>query len=185
MIGLMRKRRLGKDMVKHYAGLSLAIVVLGGILTTKTSLDEWKIVSGNVKSYMNRCRGQGTMQVLALRYDDLPNYLRPCFLYLSYYSEDYVIYAERLIQLWVADGIVSSKEEGDGEWEVAEDVAEHYLMELAKRCMIQVRDMDPATLRVKTFQLHNEMRFLCLCKAKQENFIFIVDDSNARSSSTI
>ncbi|KAK8503609.1 hypothetical protein V6N12_024781 [Hibiscus sabdariffa] len=92
---------------------------------------------------------------------------------------------ERLIQLWIAEGIVSSKEEGDEEWEVAEDVAEHYVMELAARCIIQVRDRDPATLKVKTLQLHDEMRFLCLSKAKQENFLFIVDESNASSSSTM
>ncbi|KAK8973569.1 hypothetical protein V6N11_030759 [Hibiscus sabdariffa] len=179
------KRKLEKDMTKHCAGLPLAILVLGGILATKISLDEWKRVSENVKSYMNRSIGQGTMQVLALSYDDLPAYLRPCFLYLSHYPEDYVIYAERLIQLWVAEGIVSSKEEGDEEWEVAEDVAEHYLMELAARCMIQVRDRDPATLKIKTFQLHDEMRFLCLSKAKQDNFLFTVDESNASSSATI
>ncbi|KAK8633409.1 hypothetical protein V6N13_014255 [Hibiscus sabdariffa] len=84
-------------------------------------------------------------------------------------------------------GIVSSKEEGDadGEWGVAEDVAEHYIMELAARCMIQPRDRDVATFKVKTFQLHDEMRFLCLSKAKQDNFLFIVDESNARSSSTL
>ncbi|KAK8573698.1 hypothetical protein V6N13_009786 [Hibiscus sabdariffa] len=84
-----------------------------------------------------------------------------------------------------SDSTVSSKEEGDEEWEVAEDVAEHYVMELAARCIIQVRDRDPATLKVKTLQLHDEMRFLCLSKAKQENFLFIVDESNASSSSTM
>ncbi|KAK9016698.1 hypothetical protein V6N11_079193 [Hibiscus sabdariffa] len=93
--------------------------------------------------------------------------------------------AQRLIELWVAEGIVSSKEEGDGEWEVAEDVAEHYLMELAERCMIQVRDRDVATLKVKTFQMHDLMRDLCMSMAKKENFIFIVDESNAGSSSTM
>ncbi|KAK8503607.1 hypothetical protein V6N12_024779 [Hibiscus sabdariffa] len=100
-------------------------------------------------------------------------------------TEDYVIEAQRLIQLWVAEGIVSSKEEGDGEWEVAEDVAEHYLLELAARCMIQPQDRDLVTLKVKTFQLHDEMRFLCLSKSKQDNFLFIVDESNACSLSTM
>ncbi|KAK8503601.1 hypothetical protein V6N13_009795 [Hibiscus sabdariffa] len=118
------------------------------MLATKVSLDEWKRDNGS--------RGKGTMEVLALSYDDLPAYLIPCFLYLSHYRENYVIEAQRLIELWVAEGIVSSKEEGDadGEWEVAEDVAELYLMELAAR-------------------------------QKKDNFLFVVDESNASSTSTM
>ncbi|KAK8573706.1 hypothetical protein V6N13_009794 [Hibiscus sabdariffa] len=51
--------------------------------------------------------------------------------------------------------------------------------------MIQPRERDVATLKIKTFQLHDITRLVCLSKAKQENFLFIVDESNARSSSTI
>ncbi|XP_039033329.1 probable disease resistance RPP8-like protein 4 [Hibiscus syriacus] len=182
-----KKKKLGKVMVEQCGGLLLAIVVLGGILATKSSLNEWDRVSENVKSYLNRSKveGQGTMEVLALSYDDLPAHLRSCFLYLSHFPEDYVIRVYRLIQLWVAEGIVSSKEEGDGEWGVAEDVAEHYLAELAERCMIQVRSRDVVTSKVETIQMHDLIRDLCLSKAKEENFVFIVDKSNAFSLSTI
>ncbi|PPD76229.1 hypothetical protein GOBAR_DD26845 [Gossypium barbadense] len=148
-------KELGENMVKHCAGLPLAIVVLGGILATKNnSLNEWRKISDNVKSYLKR----------ALSYDDLPPYLRPCFLYLSHFPEDYMIDVDRLIQLWVAEGIVSSKQEERDDGEIAEDVAESYLMELVERCMIQVRRRDVT---------------------KQENFVFIVDRSNASSLSMI
>ncbi|XP_039059032.1 disease susceptibility protein LOV1-like [Hibiscus syriacus] len=182
-----KKKELGKVMVEQCGGLPLAIILLGGILANKSSLDEWQKVSENVKSYLNRSKvqGQGTREVLALSYDDLPAHLRSCFLYLSHFPEDYQIEAERLIQLWVAEGIVSSTEEGDGEWGVAEDVAENYLMELAERCMIQVRDRDVVTSKVETIQMHDLIRDLCLSKAKEENFVFIVDESNAFSLSTI
>ncbi|KAE8674466.1 CC-NBS-LRR class disease resistance protein [Hibiscus syriacus] len=182
-----KKKKLGKVMVEQCAGLPLAIVVLGGILATKSSLNEWDRVSENVKSYLNRSKvqGQGTREVLALSYDDLPAHLRSCFLYLSQFPEDYVIRVDRLIQLWVAEGLVSSKEEEDGEWGIAEDVAEHYLTELAERCMIQVRSRDVVTSKVETIQMHDLIRDLCLSKAKEENFVFIVDESNAFSLSTI
>ncbi|XP_052479737.1 probable disease resistance protein At1g58602 [Gossypium raimondii] len=179
-------KKLGKNMVKHCAGLPLAIVVLGGILATKNNLlNEWRKISDNVKSYLKRGKNQGPEDVLALSYDDLPPYLRPCFLYLSHFPEDYMIDVDRLIQLWVAEGIVSSKQEERDGGEIAEDVAESYLMELVERCMIQVRERDMATLKVKTIQMHDLMRDLCLSKAKQENFVFIVDQSNASSLSMI
>ncbi|KAB2059609.1 hypothetical protein ES319_A11G317400v1 [Gossypium barbadense] len=185
IIGVEMKE-LGENMVKHCAGLPLAIVVLGGILATKNnSLNEWQKISDNVKSYLKKGKNQRPEDVLALSYDDLPPYLRPCFLYLSHFPEDYMIDVDRLIQLWGAKGIVSSKQEEREGGEIVEDVAESYLMELVERCMIQVRERDMATSKVKTIQMHDLMRDLCLSKAKQENFIFIVDRSNSSSLSMI
>ncbi|XP_040960315.1 disease resistance RPP8-like protein 3 [Gossypium hirsutum] len=107
-----KMKKLGEDMVKHCAGLPLAIIILGGILATKyPSSTEWLKVSANVKSYMKNDKGEVLRDVLALSYDDLPRYLKSCFLYLSQFPEDYEIPADRLIQLWVAEGIVSSKQE--------------------------------------------------------------------------
>ncbi|KAG8479475.1 hypothetical protein CXB51_029664 [Gossypium anomalum] len=175
-------RELGKDMVKHCAGLPLAIIVLGGILATKNnSLNEWQKVSTNVKAYLKRDTSD-VKDVLALSYDDLPPYLSPCFLYLSHFPEDYEIRKGRLIQLLIAEGIVSPNQEEDC-GELAEDVAEGYLMELVERCMIQVCERDIATLEVKTFQMHDLMRDFCMSKAKEEKFFYIVDQSNACSSS--
>ncbi|XVF78619.1 hypothetical protein PTKIN_Ptkin14bG0149200 [Pterospermum kingtungense] len=95
---------LGEKMVKHCAGLPLAIVVLGGILAAKSSFTEWQIVYENVKSYLKRWKGpQGIEEALALSYDDLPSYLRSCFLYSSHFPEDYEINAHKLIQFWVHD----------------------------------------------------------------------------------
>ncbi|KAG4123069.1 hypothetical protein ERO13_D11G302306v2 [Gossypium hirsutum] len=179
-------KNLGENMVKHCAGLPLAIVVLGGLLATKNnSLNEWRKISDNVKSYLKKGKNQRPEDVLALSYDDLPPYLRPCFLHLSHFPEDYMIDVDRLTQLWVAEGIVSSKQEERNGGEIAEDVAESYLTELVERCMIQVRERDVATLKVKTIQMHDLMRDLSLSKAKQENFVFIVDQSNASSLSMI
>ncbi|KAA3472394.1 putative disease resistance protein RF9 [Gossypium australe] len=181
-----KMKKLGKDMVQHCAGLPLAIITLGGILGTKYfSLTEWLKVSENVKSYLKNNKGEVLRDVLALSYDELPPYLRPCFLYLSHFPEDYEIHVDRLIQLWVAEGIVSSKQEEGDEGQIAEDVAEGYLMELAERCMIQVRERDIATLKMASFKMHDLMRDLCLSKAKQEKFLYIADQSNAWQLSTI
>ncbi|KAG8479470.1 hypothetical protein CXB51_029666 [Gossypium anomalum] len=181
-----KMKELGEGMVKHCAGLPLAIIILGGILATKyPSLTEWLKVSVNVKSYFKIDKGQVLKDMLALSYDDLPPYLRPCFLYLSQFPEDYEIPVDRLIQLWIAEGIVSSKQEEGDEGQIAEDVAEGFLMELAERCMIQVRERDIATLKMTSFQMHDLMRDLCLSKAKQEKFLYIVDQSNACQLSTI
>ncbi|OMO92387.1 Disease resistance protein [Corchorus olitorius] len=169
---------LGKGMVKHCAGLPLAIIVLGGILSKRNSLHEWQIVSENVKSYLLKGKDQGIMDVFKLSYDDLPPYLRPCFLYLSHFPEDYKIGVDRLIQLWIAEGFVSIKREGENGGETLEDVAERYLIELMERYMIQAEERDVIG-KVKSCRMHDVIRDACLSKAKQENFLHIIDHSNA------
>ncbi|OMO95295.1 Disease resistance protein [Corchorus capsularis] len=175
-----KMEELGKDMVKQCSRLTLAIVVLGGVLAKMHSLDDWQNVHENVKSYLKRGRGLGTYDVLTLSYDNLPAYLKPCFLYLSVFPEDYEIHVDTLIQLWVAEDIVSIAEsEGTG-GEMAEDVAERYINELVERYMVLVGKRD-ARLKIKTCRMHDLVRDLCLSKAKQENFICI-DVNNISSS---
>ncbi|KAK8985254.1 hypothetical protein V6N11_068521 [Hibiscus sabdariffa] len=163
-----RMERFGKEMIRHCAGLPLAIIVLGGVLATKKTVYEWQMVLDNLK----RGKRSSTHDVLALSYDDLPPYLRPCFLYLSVFPEDYEIEADRLVELWVAEGIVSSEEDGG---EIMEDVAELRLFELVERCMLQVGRRSP-TSKIETCRMHDLMRELCLSIAKKEDFLCIIDD---------
>ena len=75
------------------------------------------------------------MGILALSYNDLPSYLKPCFLYCGVFPEDSEIKASKLIRLWVAEGFVQKRGK-----ETLEDVAEDYLNDLIQRGMIQVAD---------------------------------------------
>ncbi|KAK3032136.1 hypothetical protein RJ639_035946 [Escallonia herrerae] len=138
--------KLGRDIVRDCGGLPLAVVVIGGLLATKPIFGEWKVVHKNLKSYLRGDKGLrqqhgGVMDVLALSYEDLPYYLKICFLYLGQFPEDYEIEAEQL-----AEGIVSPmthycyyQKEGEELEETMVDVARAYLDELVERCMVQVR----------------------------------------------
>ncbi|KAG2724933.1 hypothetical protein I3760_01G041900 [Carya illinoinensis] len=77
---------LGKEMVSYCKGLPLAVIVLGGLLATKQTLEEWKQVHRNVRSYLHQQKDLGIISmVLALSYDDLPSHLKLCFLYLGHF----------------------------------------------------------------------------------------------------
>ncbi|KAM0995240.1 hypothetical protein ACFX19_010792 [Malus domestica] len=170
------KEQLGREIVKKCAGLPLAIVVLGGLLATKETVHEWDIVHRDILSYLKRAIGDEqhstVPEVLALSYHDLPFQLKPCFLYLSHFPEDIEIPRRKLVQLWIAEGIVSPHHEAEGD-ETIEDVAERYLGYLINRCMVQVGTLG-STGKIKTCRLHDLMRDLCLSKAKQENFLQII-----------
>lgn len=179
--------KLGREMVGRCGGLPLAIIVLGGLLASKPTFYEWDTVRQNINSYLRKAKGKeqllGVSEVLALSYYELPYQLKPCFLHLAHFPENLEIQTKKLIRTWVAEGIISSVQSaGDGE-EALEDVAQRYLTELVERCMIQVVEKS-STGRIRTVQMHNLMRDLCVSKAYEENFLDIIDSRTDQTSTS-
>ena len=145
-------------------------------MATKETLYEWDIVHRNIKLHLGKGRNEGQQsrvhEVLALSYFELPYQLKPCFLYLSHFLEEFDIPAKKLVRLWVAEGYVPPKYELDGD-EKLEDYAERYLVELINRCMVQVGVIGSNGC-IKSCRLHDLIRDLCMSKAKQENFLHIL-----------
>ncbi|KAI3957596.1 hypothetical protein MKW92_027760 [Papaver armeniacum] len=174
--------KLGRDMVRKCGGLPLAICALGGILATKREdIKEWRYVHRDVASNING----GVMGILALSYNDLPVHLKPCFLYLGLFPEDFAIPRKKLIRLWIPEGFIPhTKEDAHGTLEEAGK--RQYYGELIQRCMIQA-DKDPTPGEVKICRMHDLMRDLCLSKGKELNFLDIynqhIDGTTFNSSS--
>ncbi|KAK6946369.1 NB-ARC [Dillenia turbinata] len=177
-----RFHELGKEMVKKSSGLPLAIVVLGGLLATKTSLEEWEKVGQNIGMQLRKASEGGTQQygevlkVLAMSYDNLPYYLKPCFLYLGMFPEDSEIRVKPLIRMWIAEGFISSPQI-DRE-ETLEHAGKEYLQELIQRSLIQVVEKD-TTGRPKSCLMHDLLRDLCLEKAREESFFEVLSSSKS------
>ncbi|PQQ09120.1 putative disease resistance protein [Prunus yedoensis var. nudiflora] len=177
------KKEIGTKMLQHCKGLPLAIIVLAGLLARKETVDEWNMVHKNVYEYMRRGTELGTdykgegyegvLWLLELSYDNLPYYLKLCFLYLAHFPEDYEIPVNTLTKLWMAEGFISSTST-----EVMEDVSYRCLNELVGRCMVQV-GKHGLSKKIKTCHLHDLMRDLCMLKAKEENFLRIINYSAA------
>nr|XP_048326690.1 disease resistance protein RPH8A-like [Ziziphus jujuba var. spinosa] len=175
---------LGMQMAKKCGGLPLAVIVLGGLLSTKSSLVEWERVLGDVNSYLNKVQShqqyEGVNEILALSYYDLPYYLKPCFLYLGNFPEDSEISKRKLIRLWIGEGFIPTLTgPGDTKQRLTEQVAEGYLEELIGRCMVQVDRRDHTGISgVKTCRMHDLMGKLCISKAREENFAQVIQQSS-------
>ncbi|CAL2240774.1 unnamed protein product [Prunus armeniaca] len=178
-----QKKELGMEMLQHCKGLPLAITVLAGLLARKDTVDEWNAVHKNVYAYIRRGTDlgpdyigegyEGVSWLLELSYDNLPYYLKLCFLYLAQFPEDYEIPVSTLTKLWMAEGFISSASA-----EVMEDVSYRCLRELVGRCMVQV-GKNGSSKKIKTCHLHDLMRDLCMLKAKEGNFVHIINYSIA------
>ncbi|KAK9698131.1 hypothetical protein RND81_08G084400 [Saponaria officinalis] len=168
-------KKVAEKMLGHCNGHPLAIIALGGFLATKKSLEEWESVCKNIQSHLQGDEESysGVYDVLAMSYYDLHYNLRPCFLHMGHFPEDSRIDVEKLYNLWIADGIVSSTQDQIGKERSLEDIADNYMNQLVQRGMIQVNRKD-SDGRISSCSLHDLMRDYCLEMTREENFLQIM-----------
>ncbi|KAL1218253.1 putative disease resistance protein [Cardamine amara subsp. amara] len=172
---------MGKQMIKHCGGLPLAVRVLGGLLAAKYTLDDWKRVSENIGSQLveRTSSSNGSIdQVLSMSFEELPSYLKHCFLFLAHFPEDHKINIEDLSYYWAAEGVFKPRHY-DGE--TIRDIGDSYIEELVQRNMV-ISGRDVTTLRYETCHLHDMMREICLFKAKEDNFLQIASTNPSTSN---
>ncbi|KAJ4974355.1 hypothetical protein NE237_007529 [Protea cynaroides] len=163
-------KELAEKIVQKCHGLPLAIAVLGGLLSTKQkTTDVWNKVLESA-SWQLLQDSTDCPEILALSYDNLPNFLKPCFLYFGLFPEDKLINCESLIQLWIAEGFIQKRGA-----ESMEDVAEDYLEELIQRNMIQV-EVCGLNGSVNYCRIHDLLREFAISKGRQDKFLDILGD---------
>ncbi|XP_078159337.1 putative disease resistance RPP13-like protein 3 [Carex rostrata] len=157
---------VAKRLTKKCGGLPLALVVLGGILTRRDcNYTAWNTLYETTDWHDKD--GIQCSQVLARSYEDLPRYLKDCFLYFACFPEDYKISGWHVTRMWMAERFVPK--DGGG---TIEDRAEKCLEELVQRCLIQVTKKSWNGY-CKYCSIHDLLRDLAIHKAKDENFFTV------------
>ncbi|XP_017972645.1 PREDICTED: disease resistance protein RPM1 [Theobroma cacao] len=165
-----------KQILKKCEGLPLAIVAISGVLATKSKrrIDEWEMVGRSLGAEIDgNDKLMNLKKVLSLSFNDLPYYLKSCFLYLSIFPEDRPIELMRLIRLWTAEGFVEVKQ-----GKTQEEVAEDFFNELLNRSLIQVAGTT-SDGRVKSCRIHDLLREIIILKSREQNFAAIAKEQNA------
>uniref|UniRef100_A0A7N0UME4 Uncharacterized protein n=1 Tax=Kalanchoe fedtschenkoi TaxID=63787 RepID=A0A7N0UME4_KALFE len=161
--------QLGKEMVGKCSGLPLAIVTLGGLLSTKSTIGEWEAVKDNLWRALEK-DSAAINNVLTLSFKDLPNHLKQCFLYVGTFPEDFSIPISKLMLLWVAEGFIKQDQE-DGR---LTDVAKSYFNELVGRSLFH-QEEDWGWMN-STFRVHDLVRDLAIRTAREIHFSLYHDD---------
>ncbi|XP_059440343.1 disease resistance protein RPM1-like [Corylus avellana] len=159
--------KLSMDIVKKCEGLTLAIVAIGGLLSTKENVPlEWKKLHDSL-SFELECNPHLTSvtKILSLSYHDLSCYLKSCYLYFGIFPEDYSITSTRLVWLWEAGGFIKGKK-----GKALVDVVEEYLMELIHRNLVQVSfgELDYEIMR--KYRIHDLLHETILSKVGELDF---------------
>ncbi|KAI3463881.1 hypothetical protein Pfo_020544 [Paulownia fortunei] len=160
---------IGKKIAKKCKGLPLSIVVIGGLLGKSSKTQEyWENVEKSINSILNSGDDKQCSNILSLSFNYLPVHLKPCFLYMGIFPEDHEIRVSRLIKLWVAEGFLKPNKA-----QSLEEIAECYLKDLVDMNLILVCRWG-SNGKIKTCNIHDLLRELCLRVAKKEKFLCVV-----------
>ncbi|XP_058114247.1 probable disease resistance protein At1g58602 [Magnolia sinica] len=169
--------QLGREIVAKCHGLPLAIVVIGGLFSRKEPW-EWETVHKSISWQFVEGQPQ-ISRIFSLSYRNLPYYLKPRFLYLGIFPEDYEFRAKKLIQLWAAEGLLQQR--GN---ETLEEVGNDCLKELIQRSMIQLVKRRSSG-GIKSCRIHDLLRDLSISEAKEDKLLQVHHENmNAFSTST-
>ncbi|KAI8027084.1 Disease resistance protein RPM1 [Camellia lanceoleosa] len=174
-------KSLAQDLVAKCKGLPLAIVALGGVMSSKYLDSDWRKILNSLSWELSNNPGLEVVKtILLLSFNDLPYQLKCCFLYCCLFPEDYEIKRKRLIRLWMAEGFVE-KVRG----RTPEEVAESYLMELICRSMLHVVERNELG-RPRRCKMHDLMRELAISTSETEKFCVAYDgrEANDEESAT-
>ncbi|KAL0402618.1 UNVERIFIED_CONTAM: Disease resistance protein RPP13 [Sesamum latifolium] len=160
----------GKMIARSCKGLPLAIVVIAGILSTVSQTQaSWEDIAEKVNLTVSTNDGQFA-RILSLSYTHLPHHLRPFFLYMGCFPEDYEIHVSKLFHLWMAEGFMKPSVSKS-----FEERAEVYLEDLVKRSLVLVTRRK-STGQIKSCSVHDLVRDLCIRKARKEKFLLYATD---------
>ncbi|KAH0757407.1 hypothetical protein KY290_020900 [Solanum tuberosum] len=122
---------IARMIVHKCEGNPLFLMIVGSSLRKKTERWEWEIVNNH--SGWNSNQNDEISSALRVSYEQLSSNLKVCLAYCSIFPKGCVIEIDKLIQLWVAEGLISKSNESED----LEHVAIQHFRELLSRSFFQ------------------------------------------------
>nr|ACZ74654.1 CNL-B29 [Phaseolus vulgaris] len=121
--------KVGRRIVEKCKGLPLALKTIGCLLSTKSSISDWKNILESDIWELPKEHSE-IIPALFLSYRHLPSHLKRCFAYCALFPKDYEFVKEELIFLWMAQNFLLSPQHIRD----PEEIGEEYFNDLLSRC---------------------------------------------------
>ncbi|TQD76326.1 hypothetical protein C1H46_038132 [Malus baccata] len=140
---------ISKKMVEKCKGLPLAAKALGSLMRNKRTKKEWLGVLSS-KIWDREEMEQKVFQPLLLSYYDLAPSIKSCLLYCANFPKDYEFERENLIDLWMAQDYLNSKENKD-----KGEIGEAFFDNLVARSFFQDFKKDGVNGKITGCKMHD------------------------------
>ncbi|XP_050282404.1 putative disease resistance RPP13-like protein 1 [Quercus robur] len=162
---------IGKEIVEKCRGLPLAVKSFAASLRSKLQVKEWitalecLTVPTEMRDVTTEMRG--VLSALKRSYDHLPAHLKLCFAYCSVFPKGYEIEKEKLVLLWMAEGLLQ-QHRGNRRME---EVGDKYFNELLAMSFYQ-----PSSGNKSRFKMHDLINDLAIYLCGRFCFRLGIDD---------
>nr|GMC89071.1 putative late blight resistance protein homolog R1B-16 [Ipomoea batatas] len=164
---------IGTEISKKCRGLPLVVSLVAGLLEgIEKNEQTWCEFLNNLKSQEAFRDGILSNDAIELSYKHLSHHLKPCLLYFAAFQGNKVVKASKLVELWISEGFIDIREKVR-----VEEEAEGCLNELIRSNLIMVFETEYDG-HILSCVVHDLVRDFCLTKAKEENFLQIINLKN-------
>lgn len=140
----------GRQIAKK-CKLPLTLELIAVVLQGDQSPSSWRKVAENPMAEVGELRNRS--------FNHLPSHLKRCYPYFAAFPKEHEIDAWKLIQLWIAEGLIELR--GGG---CLEDTAKQYLEELVNKNLVEVLERR-ADDQIKTCCVNSFLHELCRSEA--------------------
>ncbi|XP_047339209.1 putative disease resistance protein RGA3 [Impatiens glandulifera] len=164
---------IGKEIVKKCKGVPLIAKTLGSQLSFNDDEKEWcRIRDSEIWEISQSEEEIDILRILRLSYYDLPYDLRRCFVFCAIFPKDTIIEKERLIQLWMAHGLILTVKNKE-----VEDVGNKIWKQLCWRSFFQDEKSNRYGI-YETCKMHDLMHDLAQSVMKDECYKLDANNSS-------
>nr|ACJ22821.1 NBS-LRR type putative disease resistance protein CNL-J9 [Phaseolus vulgaris] len=136
--------KVGRRIVEKCKGLPLALKTIGCLLSTNSSISDWKNILESDIWELPKEHSE-IIPALFLSYRHLPSHLKRCFAYCALFPKDYQFVKAELILMWMAQNFLQSPQQ----IRHPEEVGEEYFNDLLSRSFFQQSNL------VEFFVMHD------------------------------
>ncbi|TVU17697.1 hypothetical protein EJB05_33748, partial [Eragrostis curvula] len=169
--------RVSSEIIRKCGGFPLATIATASLFARhQDMLEECSYIRGSLSPNL---RSNPTIEVmkrvLSLCYNNLPNRLKACMLYLCIYKEDNIIWKDDLVKEWITEGFICAKQ-----GEHIEEVAGSCFDEIVDAGMVLPIDIN-YNGKVLSCTVHYIILDLIRYKSIEENFVTAIDYSQTNT----
>ncbi|KAJ9687476.1 hypothetical protein PVL29_016099 [Vitis rotundifolia] len=172
---------IGEKIVHKCQGLPLAIKAMGSLLHSKVEAREWDDV---LNSELWDLPTDAVLPALRLSYYYLPSHLKRCFSYCSIFPKDYGFKKEKLVLLWMAEGLLEQSKSKKRLEEVGNLCRKKLLsksffqISVSKRSCFVMHDLvnDLAQLVSLEFSISLEDGKICRVSEKTHHLSYLINE---------
>ncbi|KAL8057215.1 hypothetical protein ABFX02_04G170300 [Erythranthe guttata] len=168
--------RAGKRIAENCEGLPLLIVTVAKFLSNAEKTREyWNMVANDKQNSVFVGAYDQMTKVLYPSYNYLPQHLKPCFLYMAVFPQNYKIPRSKLFNFWIVEGFL--------ELACSPDYSANQFFESLVSCSLVLVHKWSGVM--KTCSLHSSFWYLCNQEARKSKFFHglkSLDDGLAEES---